>query len=479
MSDLFMMSKAYMRRIEPYLPLLHGVPRVDGRRVLSGIIFVIRNGLRRCDAPSAFGPHKTVYNHFIRWSRLGVAASSDSDDCLMVDATHSKAHRTTASLLKKTHSQAYRKEKGCKMKCRFLIAALLVPSAAFAQTYSSAFDQSSLKRQQIGKPNDLLVLGTPHLYGLSASFKIEGLKPLIDRLASWRPELIGIEAVSGPQCVSIRRSRTRYQDTDIDAFCWDPAPAQAATGLDVASATAEAERILADWPEKPAASQRRHLAALFLASGDQASALVQWLRLPENNRHSGDGLDAALVVRLNRLRDYRNEDFQIAAPLAARLGLERLYPIDDHTYDLVFSNYRFQARSIPKEERDKLEADRRNETNKRKVMYKALEAKMESPGGLLAMYRAYNVPGMTMLAYNNDFDASFEEHAPKKFGRGNVSRYWEIRNLRMASHIRSMLDSRPGARALVIAGPSHKIFLEDYVNQSRNVRIVDAEKVLR
>ncbi len=109
MGDLFMLSKAQMRRIEPYFPLSHGVPRVDDRRVLSGIIFVIRNGLRWRDCPKDYGPHKTVYNRFIRWSRLGVfnkifaalAGASDSDETLMIDATHLKAHRTAASLLKK------------------------------------------------------------------------------------------------------------------------------------------------------------------------------------------------------------------------------------------------------------------------------------------------------------------------------------------------------------------------------------------
>jgi transposase len=72
MSDLIWLSQAQMRRIEPYFPLSHGVPRVDDRRVISGIIFVVRNGLRWRDAPKDYGPHKTIYNRFIRWSRLGV-----------------------------------------------------------------------------------------------------------------------------------------------------------------------------------------------------------------------------------------------------------------------------------------------------------------------------------------------------------------------------------------------------------------------
>ena len=109
MTDLFWLTEAQMRRIEPYFPLSHGIPRVDDRRVISGIIFVIRNGLRWRDAPPAYGPPKTIYNRFIRWSRLGVfnrifvelSTKGARPDRLMIDATHLKAHRTAASLLKK------------------------------------------------------------------------------------------------------------------------------------------------------------------------------------------------------------------------------------------------------------------------------------------------------------------------------------------------------------------------------------------
>ena len=72
MAEFRWLSEAQMRRIEPYFPLSHGIPRVDDRRVISGIIFVIRNGLRWRDVPAEYGPPKTIYNRFIRWSRLGV-----------------------------------------------------------------------------------------------------------------------------------------------------------------------------------------------------------------------------------------------------------------------------------------------------------------------------------------------------------------------------------------------------------------------
>ena len=109
MSDLIWLTQAQMRRIEPYFPLSHGVARVDDRRVISGITFVIRNGLRWRDAPRDYGPRKTIYNRFVRWSRMGVfnqifselSAKGGKPDRLMIDATHLKAHRTVASLQKK------------------------------------------------------------------------------------------------------------------------------------------------------------------------------------------------------------------------------------------------------------------------------------------------------------------------------------------------------------------------------------------
>lgn len=105
----FLLSVAQMRRLSPHFPLSHGIPRVDDRRVLSGIIYVIRHGLQWRDAPTAYGPYKTLYNRFIRWSRMGVfdrifaalAAQGGPPGRLMIDSTHLKAHRTAASLLQK------------------------------------------------------------------------------------------------------------------------------------------------------------------------------------------------------------------------------------------------------------------------------------------------------------------------------------------------------------------------------------------
>lgn len=109
MNDLFYLTPSQLDRIKPYFPPSRGVPRVDDLRVISGIIHVLKQGLQWRDAPRSYGPHKTLYNRFIRWSRMGLfdkiftalAQSEDIPQQLQIDETHLKAHRTASSLLKK------------------------------------------------------------------------------------------------------------------------------------------------------------------------------------------------------------------------------------------------------------------------------------------------------------------------------------------------------------------------------------------
>ena len=106
MSNLFWLTEAQMARLRPFFPKSHGRPRVDDTRVLSGIIFINRNGLRWCDAPREYGPSKTLYNRWKRWSDMGVfarimaglAAEATDHRTIMIDATYLKAHRTASSL---------------------------------------------------------------------------------------------------------------------------------------------------------------------------------------------------------------------------------------------------------------------------------------------------------------------------------------------------------------------------------------------
>ncbi len=106
MSNLYWLSEVQMDRLRPYFPKSRGRARVDDRRVLSGIIFINHNGLRLRDAPAEYGPPKTLYNRWKRWSDMGVfaqimmglAEQAPNNKTLSIDATCLKAHRTASSL---------------------------------------------------------------------------------------------------------------------------------------------------------------------------------------------------------------------------------------------------------------------------------------------------------------------------------------------------------------------------------------------
>ncbi|WP_376780423.1 IS5 family transposase [Paracoccus jeotgali] len=120
MSGYFWLTDVQMERLRPFFPKSRGKPRVDDRRVLSGIIYVKKSGLQWKDAPSVYGPPKTLYNRFVRWSRMGVfarifmelAQPGADGDVIMIDSTHLKAHRTAASLSKGGLARAIGRTRG-------------------------------------------------------------------------------------------------------------------------------------------------------------------------------------------------------------------------------------------------------------------------------------------------------------------------------------------------------------------------------
>jgi transposase len=83
---------------------VRGVERVDDRRVISGIVRVLKSGRRWCDCPPEYGPHTTIYSRFVRWARRGVwenrfrelAGNGRAADTQMIDSTHVKVHRSAA-----------------------------------------------------------------------------------------------------------------------------------------------------------------------------------------------------------------------------------------------------------------------------------------------------------------------------------------------------------------------------------------------
>ncbi|EJW09255.1 putative transposase [Rhodovulum sp. PH10] len=101
--DPFWPTEAQFERIRPHLPAdTRGKARVDDRRVISGIVHVLKSGGRRVDAPAAYGPRKTLYNRYVRWAEKGIwknlfhalASAGGPAEQVPIDSSAVEAHRS-------------------------------------------------------------------------------------------------------------------------------------------------------------------------------------------------------------------------------------------------------------------------------------------------------------------------------------------------------------------------------------------------
>lgn len=352
----------------------------------------------------------------------------------------------------------------------FLSLLMAVFCEAQAQPYHPSMRPDISGSSPLGRHNEVLVLGTPHLSGLKDHFRPESLAPILEKLAAWHPDAIATEDSSGLLCDALRHQGAE-QASSLARYCPDPAPAGKALGISVVAANEETERLLAAWPSGPSPAQRRRLALVFLAAGEPNSALVQWLRLSTSDRRADDGLTSDLVSQLNARIERRNESGLIGAALAARLGLERVWSVDDQTSMGSMPDEKAYAVALQK-------AWDNSATATRMAEEKALYAQIDQPDGLLKLYRVFNAPAYAKQAYRSDWGAALKEPSSQHYGRRYVG-YWETRNLRMVANIRQVLARAPGTHLLAIVGASHKAYYETYLNQMRDVDLIDVETVLR
>lgn len=345
-----------------------------------------------------------------------------------------------------------------------LLAGLMLTLTATTQAQSN-IDLTRLDNQMTGPRTQVLVLGTVHLSELPAGVDAKTLNPLLDRLAGFKPEIITIEALSGEECDLALRHPAKY-GTD---YCASTLIAQTATGLDLPSAMAAVDSTLKSFPAKPTPAQRRQLAALFLAANDRASAYVQWLQLTPAEQRTGDGLPATLVTMLDEISQRQNENYQIAARLAARLGLQRVFATDNHTGDnIAYTDKEAFGREVMAawgagkgalEQRD----------NQVQALTKATD--------LLPLYRYINEPAHLKVLAEVNVSTALQAKSVSGYPQIWVSG-WDIRNLRMVANIAETFREKPGARVLSVVGVSHKPWFDQWLGQLQGVDVVGAATVL-
>lgn len=349
--------------------------------------------------------------------------------------------------------------------------AVLLACASAASVAQTPPTLPVLDGRMVAPPTQVLVLATTHLaQGEAAnSFDPASLSSVLRRLEAFAPQVITIEALSGESCDLMRRYPTVYSPETTRDYCPDITAARVATGLDIPAAVAESERLLATWPAAPTPAQRRRLAAVFFAAGDPTSALVQWLQLAPDDRIAGDGLDDTLLTALQRRAASPNENTQIAAALAVRLGLQRVYPTDDHTGDnLRIADEDAYGQAV----RAAWQAG-----GAECAATRAREEALRTGADLLPLYRLLNDPEVLQAAMRCDFGAALADASPGHYGRQYVAG-WDLRNLRMVANIGATFRDRAGQRVLSVVGVSHKPWFDALLGQMQGVELVDSAALL-
>lgn len=364
------------------------------------------------------------------------------------------------------------------MKPALFAAALAVAAtcAPAALGQSRPFDPRAYQDRVVGEPTQILVLATPHLSGAPEGWSEANLAPLLDRLATFRPDAIMIETLSGESIDALQRYRAIYPESATTYAGFTIAvTAMASVGvdMDVAQAEAEVRRVLAEWPAEPTAAQRRRLAALFAASGDPHSALVQWWRLTPADRIAEDGITTRLLSALNEYDTRKNENHQIASRLAVRLGLERVYATDDHSADDVGAQFWEDFQTM-------YDAGWGAEMTANQAFVPLREAaqNLGTPDQVMATYRMLNSNAIGRVDADGQWLSMMTRETPNHVGRARVA-FWETRNLRQIAHIREVSARYPGQRLLVIVGSAHKPWFDAYLRMMSDVEVVDAARVLR
>ncbi len=352
------------------------------------------------------------------------------------------------------------------MKSIFGTLAITMALASCSQDESIVF--SGVDPDLTVAPTQVMVLGTAHLGNYKEELTLEDLDPLMDRLEIYGPDVITIEETSGMICNRVR-NYPREHGGYADSYCFDGAPYREESGLSASEGSYQAGKALLDWPKAPTAAQRRSLAAAFIASEELYSALVQWHRLDTSERIVGDGLGPKSVEMLNRQSLDVNESNSIAARLAARVGLERLFYADDHG-SFIDSEDGGEAYGARVEELWSKGGD-------------MCQAHFDDPradvtgGDIVGAYRRMNTVEYQRQQMACDWKLTMNDAEPEQFGR-RYTMGWQARNMRMASLIMTAAITEPGGRVLSIVGASHKPYFEAYLDQAHDIEIVDAGTVL-
>lgn len=324
---------------------------------------------------------------------------------------------------------------------------------------------------------NIMILGTPHLESLGAQFKSSLLDRLLSVLEQFKPDLVGIESIHPSLLEDMERRRDKFGDV-IDKFAKLRLEyghiMQKKLGITRKKAEDTIHSLFLEIRKEPEDFERRSkLVQYLLASYDDISALIQWSYLPESFRLKYKDLPTNILTHMNNQLTSANEIISVGVTLAKRLHLEQVIHIDDHHDKDIFQEIAPQLIA-------ELENNSEYLSVQKDSFYRDSQQQLQQAvknGDLLPYYAYINSLEYVAKDMELQWNLWFRTKLQSGLDRSRMA-LWEVRNLNIASHIRRATVMHPGKRMIVIIGVGHKPFLEAYLSQMVDIKVVQLKDFL-
>jgi hypothetical protein len=323
-------------------------------------------------------------------------------------------------------------------------------------------------------PAEILILGTRHLSDIKGQYDPSILTSLMDRLETFNPDLIAVEALRGEDIAAMELRPTRHNEA-LFPYAYLQRALGGIAQAKLAITWSKAQEIVDEGIDIDDSDDARADAVLhYLAAYDFHTALLTWYRGDADFRDAFAEENGPIAEEFEKRLESTNEYYSIALPLAGKLQHQRLYPVDDH-----FEGGAMEAvvGSLPGgwESLMEIYGDIENEpflVEENSRFDEAAEA-----GDVLPYYRWLNLPETGVRDEDFQWIPLIREDLDSRIGSVRLAG-WEMRNLRMASHLSELMIAHPGKRLLFIVGSGHKPILDRLFSTMNWIRVVPAEEVL-
>ncbi|RUO75049.1 hypothetical protein CWI80_06905 [Pseudidiomarina sediminum] len=348
-----------------------------------------------------------------------------------------------------------------------MIRILVVGLTLLFTKVAVADDAIAQLSERVKMKTQVMVLGSAHLSTIKEPLAADALQEVLEPLARFKPTAIGVETLRPEDIIAMQHGSEAYHPilqqfvgTRLQTLAEQQQQTLAVTA---SQALAAMHELLAE--QSLDSAKRIQLLQYAIAGYATDTAALQWHYL--QRQAPQDSLSSELVDYLNRLTSTNNERNSVAAALAQRLQLNRIYPIDDHLDKDMYAPVveRLMPSYMASEYMKTLQASDYI-SKPEQLKQTGLER-----GEWLPLFQWLNSEAYQQQVINTDWTAFVDKDLDPESALARFA-LWEVRNLNMTSNIMRVVTEHIGGRVVIVVGANHKVFLERYLANMIAVELV-------